>query len=233
MALLHRLRNMAAYSSFARLKAAFGLLSDDERHRWIETINAPKPSRISLENVYPWYAFGAIDYIGELINRNMEVLEFGGGYSTLYWASRVRHVSTIERSQNWCREIGSALCRHNLNNVNLICFDKFQFLGGEVLNEDKSAELEPLVREYIYSANVMANSLDVVVIDDVFRNAVTRQSLQFVKPGGIIILDDSEIEEYRTTVDMLNGLKYSSASFYGAAPFHFHEKQTSIWIKSA
>ncbi len=94
-----------------------------------------------------------------------------------------------------------------------------------------SKETDTFVYEYIHSAYPTPDSYDIIVVDDMYRNAVSRNAINFLKQGGIFILDDSEQIKFTPTIDMLNDLKCNFASFYGPAPYHFHEKQITLWFK--
>ena len=69
MALLKRITNAAAYLRWLRVKAAFGLLTSEERHRWIQTVGSPRLGDIELNAVYPWFAFQSIRYIEKLLRK--------------------------------------------------------------------------------------------------------------------------------------------------------------------
>lgn len=230
MALLARMKNVAKYLRWDRASAVFGLLTSEERTQWVQTIGSPRLGDIELKGVYPWFAFQSIRHIESLLRPDMKIVEYGGGYSTLWWASRVSSVTTVERSKEWSDEIQRSLHKHHLKNVELRTFDKFPDVSeGEL--ESNYDSLRPLVDEYIGSSNVPEYSCDVLVVDDVFRNAVVEGALNLVKPGGLLILDDSERERHKPVMErmLLNG--WSCAHFFGAAPYHFHEKQTTIWSK--
>lgn len=232
MALLKRMSNAAAYLRWLRVKAVFGLLTSEERHRWIQTVGSPRLGDIELNAVYPWFAFQSIRYIEKLLRPDMKIIEYGGGYSTLWWASRVSEVTTVERSKEWSKEIKLSLRKHDLKNVELRTFDKFPNTSeGEL--ELNYESLRPLVDEYISSPLEPKHSCDVLIVDDVFRNAVVEGGLQFLKPGGLLILDDSERERHKPVMESMIRGGWSSAHFFGAVPYHFHEKQTTIWFKPA
>jgi hypothetical protein len=44
----------------------------------------------------PWYTYPAIDFLTQRDFSGKNVLEFGGGQSTLWWSARARSVLTIE-----------------------------------------------------------------------------------------------------------------------------------------
>jgi hypothetical protein len=232
LSLIHRARNLTAFLRWTRLKAAIGLLSGDDRHRWIRTIGTKRLKENPLNETYPWFAFSSIAYLAALIRPDMKVVEYGSGYSTIWWASRVGEVTSVERSREWLAEVDAALSKHALKNAHLIPFNKFSPGTEEEIRARCNWDmLSPAVSDYVLSAGVLPKSCDVVVIDDIFRNEVALAAIEIVKPGGLLILDDSERERYLPTIKLLGSLGWSFASFYGSPPYHFHEKQTTIWFK--
>lgn len=214
------------------MKAAFGLLSSDIRHAWIQTVNTPRLKTASLENIYPWFSFPSLDYLNKHISPDMHVLEFGCGCSTIWWAQRVSRVTSIERSTYWISEVSQALSRHAMVNVELVPF--FEFAGTteeEIQSGVEPITLAPIVQRYISTGLENTELYDVVVIDDVFRNEAAAAAISRLKPGGMLVLDDSERPRYSPTFDLLKRMDWSFASFHGATPYHFHEKATTIWHK--
>jgi predicted O-methyltransferase YrrM len=53
----------------------------------------------------PWLAPDAIAYLESLLRPDMEVIEFGGGGSTLWFAERVAHVTTHENKPEWLAKL--------------------------------------------------------------------------------------------------------------------------------
>ncbi|MBX3330105.1 MAG: hypothetical protein KF722_06870 [Nitrospira sp.] len=232
MSLLNRTRNLASFLNWPRMKAAFGLLSSDARHAWIRTVNNSHLGEAPLESIYPWFSFPSIDYLSKLASSDMRVLEFGCGYSTVWWAQRTSWVTSIERSPHWIAEVRRALTKHAMSNVELIPFSGFR---GTTEEEIKAGcdplQLEPHVHRYVRAGQAKTVLYDVIVVDDVFRNEAASAAIVRLKPGGVLVLDDSERERYRPTFDLFERMGWSFASFYGATPYHFHEKQTTIWHK--
>lgn len=230
VAFLRRLQNLTSYLSVARLTAALGLLTSEARQRWVLTIGSPRLSNISLEETFPWFAFQSIEYLESLIKRDMTVIEYGSGYSTIWWSSRVSEVITVERTKAWSLEVTAALAKHKLKNVTLVTFEKFPDVSEEQLKLQKTS-MKSLIDEYIACPLMTKRQCDIVVVDDVLRNDVLKAAADFLKPGGLMILDDSERARHKPVMEWLRQSGWSSASFFGSAPYHFHEKQTSIWFK--
>src|SRR3954469_11247374 len=60
-------------------------------------------------NHVPWFTYPAIEYLNQLDLSGKRVLEFGSGFSTLYWAKRCGHVVSIESSKSWFEKMGPKL----------------------------------------------------------------------------------------------------------------------------
>lgn len=232
MSFLHRTSNLGALLTWPRMKAVFGLLSSDTRQAWIQTVNSSRLDDASLNGVYPWFSFQSIDYLEKHLSSDMHVLEFGCGYSTIWWAKRVSQVCSVERSTHWIAQVRCALEKHAMANVELVYFSGFTGMTEEEIKAGVNpAQLEPNIQRYALTGQENRESYDVIVVDDVFRNEVAASAISRLKPGGLLVLDDSERERYCPTFDLFKKMGWSCASFYGATPYHFHEKQTTIWHK--
>lgn len=57
----------------------------------------------------PWYTYPAIEQIDKWDVSGSEVLEYGAGNSTLWWAARARSVTSIESNEGWYERIRSRM----------------------------------------------------------------------------------------------------------------------------
>src|SRR5277367_2425854 len=57
----------------------------------------------------PWYTYPAIDFLARRDFSERNVLEFGGGQSTLWWSKRARSVLTIEEDIVWFESLRSRI----------------------------------------------------------------------------------------------------------------------------
>src|SRR5262249_49303887 len=66
----------------------------------------------------PWYTYPAIDFLAQRNFEDRNVLELGGGQSTLWWSMRARSVLTIEDNSDWYAwlnsQIGANVALHHL-----------------------------------------------------------------------------------------------------------------------
>ena len=49
----------------------------------------------------PWMNYPVITFLKERLNKNINIFEFGSGYSTRFYAERVNTVTSLEYDQFW------------------------------------------------------------------------------------------------------------------------------------
>jgi hypothetical protein len=159
----------------------------------------------------PWYTFPATDFLSVVDFGDADVLEFGGGYSTLWWAERARTVVSIESEPGWAERIREWLARND--NVEV------------VLQQDEEA----------YVNYPRGRRFDVVVIDGEARARCAETALDVVTDDGIIIVDDAEGYWGRPgtfpILDLLQGAGFSRVDFVGYAPGVRRPHSTSIFFR--
>jgi hypothetical protein len=143
----------------------------------------------------PWYTYPAIDFLRARDFKDREILEFGGGQSTLWWAARASHVVSFEADEKWYGELRSKLP----GNVDLVL----------VINESRAAQVEA-IRMHIGSSH-----FDVIAIDGLYHEDMCTIAQSALLKDGCIIADDSE--GYEIFDRASSGL--NRVDFYGYAPW--------------
>ncbi|MFT3867266.1 MAG: hypothetical protein QM715_02100 [Nibricoccus sp.] len=136
----------------------------------------------------PWISFGALKFLDCFLRPEHEVFEFGGGGSTLYFARRTRHVLTMESHPDWHKTLTAALAEKQFRHVTC----ELHPISGDEASK---------FRNDAFFQRVHAQLWDVILIDCYCGYSKTRYGLtrphafelaqHQVKPGGIIVLDDS------------------------------------------
>lgn len=119
-------------------------------------------------NPIPWYTYPAIEYINQLDFREKEVFEFGSGNSTIFWASKAKKVVSVEDDQEW--------------------FDKIK----EQLPENVDYLFINEKNDYVNSIKLHSQKYDVIIIDGSHRYECALNSVEKLRVGGSIILDNSD-----------------------------------------
>lgn len=149
--------------------------------RYVSQNVLARSSPLDLE--LPWFSYGAIDFLMTFLRPEMAVFEFGSGGSTIFFARRCSQVDSVEDDPVWAARVRERATQLGLTNVR-IAQCPFDFVNPEGFA--KSAYLGQ-VRQGLY---------DVIVVDGA-DNDYTIRPLCFrvaenqIKPGGIIVVDDS------------------------------------------
>ena len=127
-------------------------------------------------NFLPWMTYEAIEFLQKNINQNCDIFEFGCGTSTLFFSSKAKSVTSLETRGNWLEFVRSKLIKDNTE-LNLM--------------EDGLTN-----KNYEKFAIDSKKKFDFIIIDSLKRFECAINSIDAIKPGGAIILDDSERKNY-------------------------------------
>jgi precorrin-6B methylase 2 len=157
----------------------------------------------------PWVTYSFIDFISGRLNNTLNIFEFGSGNSTIWYAKKVKSVISVEHDENWFEKI-----KNNMpDNVN-INYKKLVY-GGEYSN----------------FSNLLNKKFNIIIVDGRDRvNSIINSTNSLCKDG-VIILDDSEREEYIKGVQYLQNNGYKKLDFWGISPGYFLNKCTSVFYR--
>ncbi|MBU6141168.1 MAG: class I SAM-dependent methyltransferase [Proteobacteria bacterium] len=164
-------------------------------------------------NPVPWMTYPAIDFLKKNLNKNHEIFEFGCGSSTLFFADRVKKVVGIETREKWFAMLNITLRQAQRDNVEIT-----------LMEDGLSNEL------YENFAKNSGKKFDFIIVDSIKRFLSATNSINALKPGGSIILDDSERDNYKKIFDFFAEKNFSRQDFRGVAPGQTREKNTTIFI---
>jgi predicted O-methyltransferase YrrM len=138
----------------------------------------------------PWIVPASIGWLRRRIRSDWSVLELGSGRSTVWFARRAGTVISFEDNEHWHPRTRARLEETGLSNVDL-----------------RLRPVEDLPREV---AELPDASFDLVVVDFLEAPAVTRvdcvkPAMKKVRPGGYLLLDDSDRPGYMPAYELLGG----------------------------
>ncbi|MBN4054640.1 class I SAM-dependent methyltransferase [Nitrospira defluvii] len=120
----------------------------------------------------PWLTSDAVKFLDKYLLFSDVGLEFGSGKSTVWFAKRIRKLTSIETDYSWYLRVDAALTNNNFKNVNL-----------------KIVPQEPYTK-YINVSSIPEESLDFVLVDGHHRHTATEISIPLLKKGGLLIIDN-------------------------------------------
>jgi SAM-dependent methyltransferase len=157
---------------------------------WVRYPAAWWRARRGITPERPWIVPAAIGWLGRRIRPDWSILELGAGRSTVWFARRAGRVVSFEDNRFWVERTRERLEELGLGNVGL----------REVAVEEFATEVEALPED----------SFNLVVIDflespEVTRIDVLKQAMKRVRPGGLLLLDDSDRPGYAPAYELLAG----------------------------
>jgi len=175
---------------------------------WVNSII--KNAIIDNSNIpLPWVTYPFIQFIETRLQPQFDLFEYGSGNSTLYYSKKVATVNSIENDRFWYDKIHSTMP----SNVNLFYCELIY--GGDYCK---------------YSQQTLKN-YDVIIVDGRDRVNSCKQSIITLKPGGVLVLDDTERIAYQEGIDFLLTNGFKKLDFWGIAPNISYLKCTSIFYK--
>lgn len=133
-------------------------------------------------DVEPYIVQRAVAHLDAVLARfgyEAEVFEWGSGHSTIWLAKRCRHIVTVEHRQEWAEEV----LKWADVEMRLVSLD--DYVG--------------VIDDY--------GKFDMVFIDghQPTRQACAFKALEHLRPGGVLVLDDSHWGLWRRFLDLRVG----------------------------
>jgi len=176
---------------------------------WMASL-ANKTPQNNVGETMPWMNFSIIELLHEKLTKEQDLFEFGSGYSTHYYAKRVKSVTSIEYDERWYNQIRNDIP----SNVELIfqAYDQGNRYCMTITEQDKS--------------------YDVVIIDGRDRVNCFKQALAKLSSSGVILLDDSQRSRYSEVFELATKNDFRVLNIAGLKPTGTARDQTSIFYRT-
>lgn len=138
---------------------------------------------------HPWFSPDAIRWLDQELHPEaaLKGFEWGSGRSTLWLARRLAALTSIEHDQQWYLEVKAKLNAPEFAHVYL------QHLPLEHPEPETYANDYPHLPAYCRAIETIDDaSLDVVLVDGWYRSVCTREAMNKLKPGGILLIDNTD-----------------------------------------
>ena len=177
----------------------------------------------------PWTSPGSILFFDKVLNKNMIGLEYGSGFSTIYFARKLKKLISIEHNSEWYKKVKRNLEENKINNVDYFLFPKEDHPESQddldiYLNEHDEYESKESFRKYYDKVKEYPNNyFDFILIDGRARIYCGLNSILKLKKRGIFILDNSERKRYEPLLTALESWPKVNTTN--------GRTNTTIWIK--
>ena len=162
----------------------------------------------------PWLTTGSIEFLEQyfLENKNPKVLEFGSGSSTVWFAQRTKNLTSIEHNENWHDIVKKKLSEMDNTTVNLIL---------------KERPYDSICSQF------STETFDLILVDGRDRIRCIKAAIHLLKPGGVMMLDNSNRARYKEAYRLMKPWKCTKAKQDGkdACGFRLPGWTTTWWIK--
>ncbi|MBN1294118.1 MAG: class I SAM-dependent methyltransferase [Candidatus Latescibacteria bacterium] len=127
----------------------------------------------------PWLTKSANKILRSYLKKTDIGLELGSGRSTIWFAKRTKHLTSVEHNEVWYRKVSQAIKKSELQNID------YHLIHSDL--SDEKGENTAYVR-LINRFN--DNIFDYVLIDGIYRDFCTLNVLGKIRPGGVLIIDN-------------------------------------------
>ena len=157
---------------------------------WLRLPAARLRNRLGRTPERPWIVPAAVGWLGRRMKRSWQVLELGSGRSTVWLAKRSASVLAFEDDEYWRERARHKLAEAGVSNVELRGLPIERFVSEVEALEDGIFDL------------VVVDFLESPQADRVDAVRVGRDKL---RPGGYLLLDDSDRPAYARAFELLDG----------------------------
>ena len=192
-------RILKQFENFITLSLKYGQFNSIIKNSSIDRFNKP----------IPWISYPAIEFLNQFNLKNIKVLEYGSGNSTIYFSKKVKYIVSIEHNKKYFKKNFEKVKK--LNNTKLLlknnkldyCAQPIKFLNSEI-----------------------------IIIDGIFRKECIKYIIsnkKKIKNNIIIIIDNSNW--LPKSVELLSKeLNYTRVDFMGFSPINNYCISTTILI---
>jgi hypothetical protein len=208
-------------------------------HRCIDLYERQQPD--FLAEARPWMCFPAVERLDRLVTAESRVFEFGSGGSTIYFAQRAREVVSVEHDRSWHQRLVAELDRLRLTNVRCELvepavdpgFDRSSIANPSAYVSDDERYTGKTFGSYARAIDSYPNEyFDLVVVDGRARPSCILHARDKVRPGGVLLLDQSERRYYLSeSPALLDPSQWCSVRYMAPQPYYLHFTEATFFTK--
>ncbi len=155
----------------------------------------------------PWLTPASIEFLYNVLNKDMVGLEYGSGRSTLFFSPCLGKLTSIEHDSSWFNHVEKMLIEKNISNVEYKLIPPATTETKiEIETRNKSSfdvEISNYNEYFSFILNLPDDYFDFIIIDGRARVECSKRAIDKLKSGGIFILDNSERTRYKPVHDLL------------------------------
>lgn len=200
-------------------------------------------------NPLPWITYCSTSVLAQIVKPDHRVFEFGCGHSSLWWAERAQEVVSVENHEGWAARISERappnLTVHHVGRdapyseppayirLGLQKLAHQQPLSGnQEMDDIHGVSILPFVAYALTLTRYPKGHFDIIVCDGMARSFTAWLAGLWVKPGGVVVIDNSDRWQYTNGMEALREFGFGRIDFWGVGPVNNYEGCTSLFAKS-
>ncbi len=199
-----------------------------------------RQGRTPIEDEEPWITIPALKFIETRVMGIGNVLEWGSGGSTIFYARRAAKVVSIEHDRCWNVKVKDEINRLALGNIESYLVEpQLRADGGTsdpVDPADYGSDADEFRRHefsrYVATIDSLQSRFDLISIDGRARPACLAHAVPWVADGGYLLLDNSDRNYYFTHLPSVLQ-NWPRFDFPGPYKHSGQFGMTTIWHKPA
>jgi len=200
-------------------------------------------------NPVPWITYPAQSVLAQLVRPDSRVFEYGSGHSSLWWAARAKEVISVDHDASWVTRVN----QKKPDNLTVLSRPRYH-PHGEIPHHlmtayDAISKVQPVSADDRHNVNHGLNCrdflgyaatlfdwpqsyFDIIVVDGMARAPCCYFAGAWVKPYGIVVVDNSDRWQYSAGFEALRDLGFGRMDFFGPTPAIGYESCTSVFARS-
>lgn len=197
--------------------------------KWIHSMKSN-----SVKDESPWITFESKYFLDTFLDKNKKVFEWGSGGSTIYFSNRVNKIVLVEHNKEWFEKVASVIKDKEINNIEYLLVEPKEKPELNV-NGCFSSDVNYSGKDFSEYCDAISsypdNYFDLIVVDGRVRNCCINKAIKKLSSNGLILLDNSDVKEYASSLKLLKEAGFKSKKYFGPGPYVKYFWETTILKK--
>lgn len=201
---------------------------------------------VDEEGYTPWYTLPAIGFLKDILCAEHKILEYGSGYSSLFFYGKVAELLSVEHEYEWAKKIADLQPGLQIHVVeanspaHIASKEKIlEFFNTQTFwrsNHKQHDVKHGLVDDEFtgYASMIYMKPkghYDIVVVDGMARALCAYLAIDMIAEDGIIILDNSDRCQYNSIHKNLIEKGFGRIDFWGIGNGQYEQFCTSFFSR--
>ena len=155
------------------------------------------------DDFLPWIPAEAVIKLDGILTKDMNVLEYGSGHSTVWFASRCKRIISIEHNREWVSKSRKMIKKNEIKNAKVVFKSRNEKKYPEFLGRHDGSYKSYVLEGVKQSLEHFGGEIDILFIDGRARNPCMMSVSGIVNPSGWIVIDNTDRPAYRKGIQYL------------------------------